>query len=580
MRVVSAFLYRTPGVARPLAGLTLCLTLASCMGSVGDSGPGTGTMTGTGGGTGNPVDIPVTPTGPIVSVPTASTRFNRLTHQQWENTTRDLLHLPAVSGMSATFVAEPLQSAFSNNGSVLTVAQDLREDYQVAAEGLAKKVAHDPALLGALTPPAPTDAAGKAAAFVKTFGARAFRRPLTDTESSRYLALFNKGTTLFGTGDAFIDGAELVITAFLQAPSFLYRAETSSAVVNGKIPLNGYEIASRLSFGLTNTMPDDALMKAAEAKKLATRDGVIEQAQRLMATVGAQQTVADFHDQLMRMRDFESISKDAKAAPLLAQGVGADLKQEALALVKNVVFDQGKGLSELLTAPYTFGNSRVAKLYGATATTPAAGQPDPFVRIPLDPTQRAGLLTQVGFLAANGEGQTPNLIIRGVHLVRDILCLPLPPPPNMVPTLPPIAANGTNRQRVEELTKDSACSACHTAIINPMGVAFENLDGFGRFRTQEANGQAIDATGTYKLDGESFSFDGPVSLIKKMADSRAAHDCYSEHLIEYLYGRDTDDTDAARNLVSQAGIRSKNNTSVKELIVGLVATDAFTTRLP
>ena len=123
-------------------------------------------------------------------------------------------------------------------------------------------------------------------------------------------------------------------------------------------------------------------------------------------------------------------------------------------------------------------------------------------------------------------------------------------------------------------------SAHEVAVLRDGPFAFENLDGFGRFRTQEANGQAIDATGTYKLDGESFSFDGPVSLIKKMADSRTAHDCYAEHLIEYLYGRDTDATDAARNLVSQAGIRSKNNTSVKELIVGLVATDAFLTRLP
>ncbi len=150
---------------------------------------------------------PITETGPIASVPSPNTRFNRLTHAQWENTTRDLLRLPAVSGLSTMFVAEPLQSAFDNNGAVLAVAQDLREDYQSAAEALGKKVARDPALLGALTPPGVTDAAAKATAFVKTLGARAFRRPLTDAESARYMTLFNKGTTLFGTGDAFADGA-------------------------------------------------------------------------------------------------------------------------------------------------------------------------------------------------------------------------------------------------------------------------------------------------------------------------------------------------------------------------------------
>ncbi|MEA2699850.1 MAG: hypothetical protein QOI66_4121, partial [Myxococcales bacterium] len=385
----------------------------------------------------------------------------------------------------------------------------------------------------------------------------------------------------FGTSDAFADGAELVLSAFLQSPNFLYRAETSDAVVAGKIPLSNYEIASRLSYGLTNSMPDDTLMAAADSKKLTNRDGVVAEATRLIGTPAAQKVVADFHSQLMHMRDFDSIARDAKAAPLLAQGVGADLRQEALSLVDNVVFGQGRGLTELLTAPYTFANSRVSKLYGLSATTPASGQPDPFVKVNLDPTQRAGILTQLGFLTANAVADTPNIIIRGVRIVRDVLCLPLAPPPNMVfPELPAIGATSTNRKRVEELTMNPPCNSCHTSIINPLGDAFEKLGGYGEYRTVESNGQPLDASGTYNLDGQSFTFDGAVSLIKKMADSKQAHECYSEHLIEYLYGRDTSDGAADRNLVSQAGLRSKNNTSVKDLMLELVATDAFLTRLP
>jgi hypothetical protein len=326
-------------------------------------------------------------------------------------------------------------------------------------------------------------------------------------------------------------------------------------------------------------MPDDALFTAAGAGTLATRDGVRAQATRLLATPAAQQMVADFHDQLLHMRDFDGVKKDSKTAPLF-DGAAADLKTEAKSFVNDIIFAQGRGVTELLTAPYTFGNSRVKQLYGLAATTPKAGQADPFARIDLDPSQRAGLLTQLGFLASNAEGQTPNIIIRGVRIARDVLCLNLPPPPDNVPPLPALKPDATNRQRVAELTKDSPCNACHTNIINPLGFAFETLDGFGKVRTME-NNLPVDASGTYKLDGKDFTFDGPVSFLKAIAQTRQAHDCYSRHLVEYLYGREADMTSAAdQNLVAQAGARSKNAMSVKDLILELVTTDAFVTRTP
>ena len=183
--------------------------------------------------------------------------------------------------------------------------------------------------------------------------------------------------------------------------------------------------------------------------------------------------------------------------------MGADLKQESLAFVKDVVVNQGRGLVELLTAPYTFANARVGRMYGAPPRGPTS-----FAQLDLDRHQRAGLLTQIGFLAANAEEQTPNIIIRGVRIAHDVLCMDLPPPPDAVPPLPAIAPNSTNRQRVEQLTSPAPCNSCHDASINPLGFAFENLDGLGRFRTQE-NGRPIDATGSYSLDGADVPFDGP-----------------------------------------------------------------------
>ena len=493
---------------------------------------------------------------------------------------RDLLRLPAPAGLSTGFVAEPLRSSFDTNGGILSVSPDLWSDYRTAAEALAKRVARDPRLLAAITPPGPTDAAGKARAFVEGFGRRAFRRPLSQAELTRYLGLFNKGPALFGTPDAFADGAELAIATFLQSPHFLYRSEVSGTPVNGRIALDDYEVASRLSYGLVSTMPDDALMAAAGAKKLGTRDGVLEQARRLLDTPAARQMVADFHGQLRRVRDYEAIKKDEKLSPLFPQGVGEDLKQETLAFVHDVVFTQGRGLKELLTATYTFANSRVGRMYGQNTPAPAAGRPDPFMRVELDPGQRAGLLTQMGFLTANAEEQTPNIIIRGVHIAHDVLCIDLPPPPDAVPPLPAIVPNSTNRQRVQQLTQAAPCSNCHERNINPLGFAFENLDGLGRFRTQD-NGQPIDARASYTLDGRDVSFDGPTVLIKAIAESKQAHDCYTRRWAEYLYGREIDlAVPADAGLVDQAGLRSKANMSVKDMILNLVATDAFVTRLP
>jgi hypothetical protein len=280
------------------------------------------------------------------------------------------------------------------------------------------------------------------------------------------------------------------------------------------------------------------------------------------------------------VREYEAIKKDEKLSPLFPQGVGEDLRQETLAFVHDVVFAQGRGLKELLTAPYTFANSRVGRMYGQNTPAPAAGRPDPFVRVQLDPAQRAGLLTQMGFLAGNAEEQTPNIIIRGVRIAHDVLCLELPPPPDAVPPLPAIAPNSTNRQRVQQLTGAAPCNSCHERNINPLGFAFENLDGLGRYRSQD-NGQPIDARGSYTLDGKEVAFDGPTSLIKAIAESKQAHDCYTRRWAEYLYGRELDVSGPAdASLVDQAGLRSKGDMSIKDLVLNLVATDAFLTRLP
>jgi len=507
--------------------------------------------------------------GPIVSSPAPSSRFLRLNHAQWENSVRDALKLSASLGLSGAFVGEPLRTLFDTNGSVLSVSADTFRDYQIAAESLAKTIAHDTTIVGRFAP------TKDATALIQNLGKRAFRRPLTDAEVSSVKALFDKGKALVGSGDDFADGVELVATYLFQSPYFLYRTELSSTVVAGKIPLNGYEIASKLAYALTASMPDDTLLAAADASALSTREQVLAEAKRLLATKAAAAVVADFHDQLLMMRDFDQISKDARFAGFGA-GIGADLKGEAKAFIQSVAFEQDRGFQTLMSAPYTFANTRIRGLYGLPSV--AGEDPTKFSRVELNPAQRSGLLTQIGFLAANGEQDMPNIIIRGVHIARQILCSPLPAPPDNVPPLPGPMPNMTNRMRVSELTKNAPCSACHTTIINPLGYAFESLDGVGQFRTMD-NGLPIDTTATFAMDGANVSFNGPVELVKAIAQSEQAHACYAQHWAEYLYGRPVAAA-TDQSLIQQGGWLSRDKESLQNLIINLLATDAFLTRSP
>jgi hypothetical protein len=557
--------------------LTTCST-AACTGVIGSAnGPDDpGAVPG-------PVapDAPIT--GPIASAPGPSSRLVRLSHRQWANTVGDLLRLGAPAGQAREFLSESVRTSFDNNGSALDVPPELWQDYEKAAESVATQVSRDARRLAMLMPPdAPADAAGRARAFVQSFGLRAYRRPLSDAELARYLTLFNQGAALIGSGDAFADGVELVVTYLMQSPHFLYRTELSAAAAGGKVALSDYEVASRLSYGLTNTMPDDALFAAAGARRLHTREDVRSHAERLLATAAGQATLRDFHEQLYKTAAYSDVKRDPARLPGWKPGLGDDMREEAFAFVRDVVIGRDKGVSELLTAPYSFVNSRLAPLYGLNIPAPRAGQPDPLMRMELDRTQRAGLFTQAGFLGSNDNATdaVPRPIMRGKHINLDVLCAQLPAPPN-VPPLPAQTGSRTNRQLIEAFTQQpgTICVECHGALLNPLGFAFEHYDPLGRWRAND-NDIPVDASGKYTFAEGERRFDGAVELMGIIAAGKQVHECYSRRLLEYLYGRETDDGAADRALVQEVGRRSHGSASIKAMMLDLVSTDAFLTRLP
>jgi hypothetical protein len=496
-----------------------------------------------------------------------STRFPRLSHRQWENTTRDLLRLDQPSRLSESFNPDPL-TRFDTNAEESEITSTLRGDYETAAEALAKQVAQNPAQLAKILPAGLSgDVQTRGRAFVTSFGKRAFRRALTTDEVNRFTALFMKGAQLLG-GDAFVSGVELTLRAMLQAPDFVYRVESSREVRDNRVWLNGYEVASRLSYSLWNTMPSDDLLAAAEKGELSTADGVERWARTLLQDARAQQTLISFHEQVFQVSGYGTTSKDARLFPTFTRALEPVLQDEARRFIDDVM-KAGGGIREVLTKPITFVNATTAPFYGLTGSFGSALQ-----RVDLDPARRAGILTQIGFLAKNAGLVQSDPIHRGVLINLNMLCVKLTAP-NSIPPLPEQRPDQTNRERVEAHT--NACGkGCHDVRINPIGFAFEHYDAIGRWRDTD-NGKPINSAATYVLDGQPVAFNDAVQLSQRLAESREVHQCYAANWLEYALGRKLVSS-AESGTVKFIADASTSGASAKELLAKITTLDTFRAR--
>jgi len=523
------------------------------------TGTGGGTVTGTGGATGM-----VTPC--TAGTPPVTTRLIRLTHAQYDNTVRALTGLDVRP--SADFPVDQNQAGF-DRGIDLQAGDVLGKAYRTAAETLAASVVGNTTAFSKVVGCDP--AAGNTCrdSFIAGFGRRAFRRPLTDAEKTPLVALFPQGATLIdGTADSFHKGVQIVLEAMFQSPNFIYRPELSTQASGGLIALGGYELASRLSYFLVNGPPDDALLDAAAGGQLATADGVATQAQRLIATDAAKETVRDFHHQWLVMDNYANkLTKDAKY-PTVTPDLAPLLAQETEKFVAEVTFTQGKGFASLMTAPFTFVNSTTAPLYGVSGSFGSA-----LTRVDLDPTKRAGLFTQLGFLATHAYSNQSSPIHRGAYVQRSVLCTTIPDPPPNVPELPPLMATQTTRQQVDMHTAPDGCATCHHQYINPVGFGFENYDAAGVFRATE-NGVTVDASGTLAGTAANTAFTDAVSESAAIAASPEAQRCYSKTWMRYAFGRAESAAEMCAVQVLGARLQD-NNYKVTDLMVDITRTTAF-----
>lgn len=558
----------------PISALSL-----ACSGVLGGGTSPTASMAGTGaagmtGGSGGGAATP-----PIVAeageeLPSASSRVPRLTHVQWANTVNDLLQITTAADHAKNFRADPRQGGFlfDNNGGVFVVDQALWKSYQDAAGALAAYVVSDDARLAKILTSTVGDPSAEAQAFIESFGLKAFRRPLTPAEAAEYKALYDSAPGAYAElTDPLKSGVRLLIEGFLQAPDFLYRVEASTADAGRFIPLTGYEVASRLSYALWNSMPDPRLLEAASGALDATVAG--SEARRLLADRRAAETLRHFGAELFDQSRFTGINPSTTAFPDAPMGLGGLATEENNRFLEQLLFDKAGSFADLMTSTSAVVNADLAKIYGLSGTFTAD-----FVDATLNPAERSGILTQVGFLASRATSENPDPIHRGVFIANRLLCQNVAAPPVNIPPLPAVGAK-TNRQNVAEHTEapGSACIGCHAAIINPLGFPFENYDAVGGFRTLD-NGVEVDAKSTAMLSGKAVAVNNAIDLTRAIADSADAHACFSTHLVEYLLGRESNQAFDQAVVEHLRDNSLTNKVAVKELIVQLAQSPTFLAR--
>jgi len=452
------------------------------------------------------------------------TRIQRLTNGQWERAVTDVLRLASPANFPRDF-STPASGGgtdFANNEKLLFVDLQAQLDFEAGSEKAAAVATGSADALARLY--AGTDAPG----FVRTVGRRAFRRPLTTDEQAKYQDVFALGERLYGAG--FANGAALVIRALLQSPKFLYRSELGAAGA----PLDGYELASKLSFLLLGTTPSDELLDAAAAGALDAVDGLERAARAMLEQPAAVEIMRDFHGQLYRLALYDDINRTDVPA-----SIESELAETSHRFF-DAVFTSGEGLRAILTSA-------------------------------LD-SSRIGYFMQVPFLLLNGREDGPDSIRRGAALADEVLCLDLVGHTVPLPPLPPLAAGQTNRDRVEKLT--ASCAGCHGDLINPLGFAFEGFDGLGQPRDLD-NGVPVDTTGTFSFEGGTRRFADARELMRILADGTQAHTCYAKMLTGYALQRDVVEKD--RPLLGDLATVSRER-SLKDMVISLVRNPAFRLR--
>jgi len=515
--------------------------------------------------------------------------LRRISRVEYDDMVRDLLG--DTTRPAETFVPEsPMANGvYFENNTYTGVSTLVAQQYQQAAESLAQAAVSSPSTLAAILPCRTRDAAC-AAQFIASFANRAFRGQLDGTESSQLLQLYSDVEAQFD----FAAGIQAVITAVLESPRFLYVLELGQAPATGDVvPLSPYEVAARLSLFLWRSVPDDALMQAAAAGQLATAAQVQGQAVRMLADGKAVDAIDDFTMQWLGLQGTPTLGKDTQFTAWTGNSkIGAEMQDETLTNVSQLVLAEDGGLVELLTSPSSYIDSDLAKFYGAslggglgvTVSDSALSQAQAtFVKTDLGAGNRAGVLTNGAVMATQAHTSLPSSVLRGKLVREELLCDQLQqPPPGITPPATSVPEGGTTRSlSAAHENSSSYCYSCHQ-FMDPIGFGFGHFDATGAYQATDANGfpgtfPPIDATGQViaKSAGEAaFNFNGAADLVTQLAGAAQVQECFVIQEMRYALSR-IETTDDACSAQQAFAAFSSGRLNVQKLLVAIAGSDAF-----
>ena len=543
------------------------------------------------GGLRNPHNLVVTLDGEPVRTLTVEPRPRRdpATNQnQYENTNRpadaDLMaRIPITAGPRVVGVA------FESQGSELTERRRqpfLKVHITVGGDQRTQPNLYSVTITGPFNPTGPGDTPSRRRIFtcqptdsseepacaeeiLLNLSRRAYRRPTTDTDLSTLLSFYRQGRA---TG-TFETGIEMALRRMLVSPEFLFRIERDPENISSDAAyfISDIELASRLSFLLWSSIPDDELLDIASRKSLRDPEILEQQVRRMLNDPRAEALVTNFAAQWLYLRNLPAVSPDFIAFPDFDETLRRSLRQETNLFFKSIIRED-RSVLDLLNADYTFLNERLAKHYGISNIY---GSHFRRVNLPQD-SARGGLLGQGSILAVTSYATRTSPVVRGKWILENLLGTPPPPPPVNVPPLSEEASDAvlSMRERMVEHRRNPVCAACH-AIMDPIGLSLENFDAIGRWRDRTEGFESLDVAGSFP-DGTTF--DGAAGLKRNLLSrSDQFVRTLAEKLLIYGLGRAVEhyDMPAVRAIEREA---ADKNYRFSELILGVVRSTPFQMR--
>jgi hypothetical protein len=496
----------------------------------------------------------------VAGVPTVYLR--RLSQDELDNTLEDLLGED--TRPASMRLPEDSVDPFDNNGESMRPSQALIEALELVATDVADRAMEDPArrdeIVGC-TPAGPDDA-DCFRSFVESFGQRAFRRPLSTEEVDQFMALQDFSVE----ADDFYAGAKLVVQAMLQMPDFFYHLQSGIPVDgrDGVYRLNGFEVASRLSYFLWGTMPDDELLDAAANGNLKTSEDVRAQAERMLQDPRARQRMQRFHAMWLGYHRFS-----------VNGTIGDAMLAETNALVDRVIFEEQGSYFDLFTSNETFLNDELANHYGLEAPASEAGE-----WVDVSDSGRGGILSHATFLSVASKFGDTSPTQRGRLIRERIMCQTIhPPPPDLnVDTDQPPTSEESNCKvdRYATILENPGCEACHSQM-DPVGFGLENFDQSGQYRETDVGEPDCTISGDGELVGVG-TFNGPRELGQLLVESGELESCVVTQLWQFAIGGRQSQSDAStvqtlRTAFEESGYR------FDQLILDLVSHESFLYRV-